>query len=178
MSEHDIAVWVRGMHPWGKGGAATSSSTASRCRADPRWADAGRRVGANNPIRPPEADTIAQRLPGLRVPARRFAEGARLVGARRWPRVTPRVRRGRHRAGPPRGRARSIAGLCEPSPWWSAPTTTPKGFLAPTAGRSSRRSRLAFASGCSGPPTRRTSRCYARRRMDLLRRDRARLSPR
>ena len=108
------------------------------------------------------ADTMRNGYPGY-VVRRHVRPGPRLVGPAGGLVLRRRARRGR-----PRCRSRG------PRSWRDCATSRSSSAPTPRRRASSRRTQATgptiptgCGSGCSAPPTRRTSRCYARRRMDL-----------
>ena len=152
-----VAVLGAGMHEWGKWGRPFVEYGLAAARD--ALADAG--LGWRDMQFVSGADTIRNGYPGF-VSGATFAQALGWTGAR-VSSVYAACASGA--AAIANARAQILAGLCDVALVVGA-DTTPKGFFAPVGGGTARTTRTGCASISWAPPTRRTSRLYARRRMD------------
>jgi acetyl-CoA acetyltransferase len=158
MGDHDVAVLGVGMHPWGKWGHnfveyGTVAAQAALADAGLEWRDIQFVSGA---------DTIRNGYPG-------YVSGATFAQALGWqgaPVASSYAACASGATALNAARAQILAGLCDVALVVGA-DTTPKGFLAPTAGeRGDDPDWLRFRLLGATNPT--YFALYARRRMELL----------
>jgi acetyl-CoA acetyltransferase len=158
MGDHDVAVLGVGMHPWGKWGRnfveyGIDASRAALADAGLEWRDVQFVSGA---------DTIRNGYPG-------FVSGATFAQALGWqgaPVASSYAACASGATAMNAARAQILAGLCDVALVVGA-DTTPKGFLAPTAGeRGDDPDWLRFRLLGATNPT--YFALYARRRMELF----------
>lgn len=158
MGDHDVAVLGVGMHPWGKWGRSfveygIAAAGAALTDADLEWRDIQFVSGA---------DTIRNGYPGF-VSGATFAQHLGWQGA---PVASSYAACASGATALNAARAQILAGLCDVALVVGA-DTTPKGFLAPTAGeRGDDPDWLRFRLLGATNPT--YFALYARRRMELF----------